>query len=80
MSSQESELRDGLKEKGINFILVSDSKNKQTFDNFAKEHKAQGFPHSVVISNGKKVGELPGFMPGHIFIEKVETIIAPISK
>ena len=70
MSAEKDKIGQALQNRGVGFVLVSDAADKQSFDNLAKQHEVQGFPHSLVIVDGKKVHSIPGYMPGQAFVKQ----------
>lgn len=71
ISSEKDKISNALKRKGIDFVLISDGENKDKFDQIAQVHKVDGFPHSILLVNGKKVHEIPGYLPHEQFVEAI---------
>ena len=74
MSAQEEEMKRELKKHGIDLELISDSKDKKKFEEFKKKHNPRGFPHCTLYKAGKKIGDLPGYMPAKKLAEKVASM------
>nr|QBK86790.1 MAG: thioredoxin-related protein [Marseillevirus LCMAC103] len=72
MSAQVQELHAALQSKGCAFRLVSDTADKEEFDDLSKAYGARAFPHTVVFKGGQKIAEIPGYMPVDAFVAKIE--------
>ena len=74
MSAQEKEIKAALKKVGVSLELVSDKKDKAKFDKLKKKYKElKGFPHCVLLKDGKPVKHLPGFRPAAALAEAVKS-------
>ena len=74
ISNQKEEMAAALAALGIELIMVEDAVDKARFDELSKKHVARGFPHTVVLSNGKKKGEIGGYMPTDAFVAKAKAL------
>ena len=74
ISAEEKEISNALKKLGVDFELVSDSKDKSKFDELAKKYKkdVKGYPHNVLIKNGNVVAHMPGYNPADKLAEAVK--------
>ena len=63
MTTEVPALKSMLEPMGIEVVLVSDIKDKDKFQKLAAQHSVQGFPHSVLIVDGTKIADIPGYMP-----------------
>ena len=61
---------------GIEVVLVSDIQDKPKFQKLAAQHSARGFPHSVLIVDGAKIADIPGYMPALKIQEIVSSKLA----
>ncbi len=71
MTAEVPSLRTLLAPLGVEVRLVTDADDKALFRALSEEHAAKGFPHSVVLRNGKPVGAIPGYQPA---IQMKETL------
>ena len=71
MSAEQDQNTKALDAAGIDYVLVSDAKDKEQFDKIAKAHQVEGFPHSILIINGKKVHDVPGYMQHNAFASEI---------
>jgi len=63
MTAEVPSLKSLLAPMGVEVVLISDKQNKDAFKKISTEHSARGFPHSVLIVNGTKLIDIPGYMP-----------------
>jgi len=63
LSASKNELSQKLGANGIKLNMVNATENKPEFDRLSKEHNVRGFPHCVLIVNGKKVVDISGYRP-----------------
>ncbi len=71
MSAEKQENEKALDKAGIDYVLVSDEKDKKQFDKISKAHNVQGFPHTILIVDGKKVHDVPGYMKHQAFTSEI---------
>ena len=62
MSAEVPTLKSLLEPMGVEVVLVSDIKEKEKFQNLSVQYSPQGFPHSVLIIDGTKIADIPGYM------------------
>jgi len=74
MKEQKQEMEKALEKKGIVMIYISDEDDKKLFEKVSKEHKASGFPHSVLLKDGKECGTISGYMSSEKFAEKASSL------
>jgi thiol-disulfide isomerase/thioredoxin len=67
------EIKKELKKIGFDVTYVTDTDNKAKFDKLAKQHGVTGYPSSIVLSDGKVMGKVSGFLPTDKFVEKVKS-------
>ena len=63
LSASKDELAQKLGANGIILNMVNATENKPEFDRLSKEHNVRGFPHSLLIVDGKKVADISGYRP-----------------
>ena len=63
MSAEVPTIQSLLEPMGVEVVLVSDMKDKATFQKLTAQHSAQGFPHSVLMVGNTKIADIPGYMP-----------------
>ncbi len=71
MSAEKDKIKKALDKAGIDYVLVSDTADKEQFDKISKAHKVDGFPHSILIVDGKKVHDVPGYMQHDAFANEI---------
>ena len=67
------EIKKELKKIGFDVTYVTDTDNKAKFDKLAKKHGVTGYPSSIVLSDGKVMGKVSGYLPTDKFVEKVKS-------
>lgn len=72
MSAEVPALQSLLDPMGVEVVLVSDMKDKDKFQKLSTQHSARGFPHSVLIADGTKIADIPGYMPA----PKIQEIVS----
>jgi len=72
MSAEVPALQSLLDPMGVEVVLVSDMKDKDQFQKLSTQHSARGFPHSVLIVDGTKIADIPGYMPA----PKIQEIVS----
>ena len=74
ISNQKKEMADALAALGIELIMIEDTVDKAKFQELSKKYGAKGFPYTVALSNGKKKGEIGGYMPTDAFVAKAKAL------
>ncbi len=76
MSAEVPSLQAALNPRGVEVVLVSDQDDKPQFQKLATEHSARGFPHSVLLVEGTKIADIPGYMEASKMVEMVSAKLA----
>ena len=72
MTKEVPSLKAVLEPMGVEVVLVSDIPDKAEFQKLAAQHSVQGFPHSVLLVEGTKIADIPGYMPA----SKIQEIVS----
>jgi len=75
LHSEADSTRKYLQKEGFKLTFVDDGENKEEFTQLSKANKVRGYPHSMIIVNGKKVAEFSGYMPSKSYAEKVKSLV-----
>ena len=70
LSESKDEFVKVLGNNGINFDLINDTDNKNKFDKMCKENNVRGYPHCMLLVNGKKVSDISGYRPAQKMLEE----------
>jgi thiol-disulfide isomerase/thioredoxin len=62
--------------KNIDLKVIDSEKNSK----LAKKEGVTGFPHTIIKVNGKKIGDIGGYMPKSDFVGELERILASHKK
>ena len=73
MTAEVPTLKSLLEPMGVEVVLVSDIQEKDKFQKLAAQHSVRGFPHSVLIVEGTKITDIPGYMPASQLQEVVSS-------